>query len=309
MVQIRTLLTLLLLSDDQTLAALVARIVKRPWKLIRHGAVEYETHKMFSEPNVRLVVFDDQAVAENDRSWLLGKIRKHFSGAPLLYIAARHSDGNEKRARTNGAHYYISKPLAPERFGDVLRSFLQAQPSREQPLHLAEDSRIAMSVQEPTRPKHGCSDTGIQRLSDELNREDSRLRSYLLDAALAGLRLTRNPESRELGADTFRIWQQIAPILSRHLDTEDTKLLPWLERQGARSSTVGGRAREYHHQLRTLMGAIANSGADHLTEAQARDAGQAMSGLAVSLDDAIDDEERRLFPMIRKALFASARRG
>ncbi|MGH7779121.1 MAG: hemerythrin domain-containing protein [Candidatus Binataceae bacterium] len=125
---------------------------------------------------------------------------------------------------------------------------------------------------------------------------------------LRGCDLTRNPESRELGTDTFRIWKQIAPILSRHLDAEDTKLLPWLEQQGARASTVGGRARECHHQLRTLMGAIANSGADHLTEAQARDAGQAMSGLAITLDDAIDDEERRLFPMIRKALVANARR-
>ncbi|MGH7779122.1 MAG: hypothetical protein ACREQR_04760 [Candidatus Binataceae bacterium] len=163
--------------------------MERPWKLIRHDAVGYETHKMFSEPNVRLVVFDDSAVAENDRSFLLAKIRKHFSGAPLLYIAASHSDGNEKRARTNGAHYYISKPLATERFSDVLRSFLRAQPSREQAIHLAEDHRIAMNVQEPTSPKHGCSDTGIQRLWDELNREDSQLRSYLLDAALAGLRL------------------------------------------------------------------------------------------------------------------------
>lgn len=155
----------------------------------------------------------------------------------------------------------------------------------------------------------GRVDAGIQRLSYELNREDSQLRSYLLDAALAGLRLTRDPESRELRTDALRIWGKIEPILSHHLDAEDAEVLPWLEQQGARSSFVGEKVREFHHHLRTLTGAIAKSGVDYLTEAEARDAGVAMSGLAVSLDDAIDDEERRLFPTIRKALFASRNRG
>ena len=39
-----------------------------------------------------------------------------------------------------------------------------------------------------------------------------------------------------------------------------------------------------------------------------RDAGRALSGLAVNLDDAIDDEERRLFPTIQQALFGIGRR-
>ncbi|MGC1678476.1 MAG: hemerythrin domain-containing protein [Candidatus Binataceae bacterium] len=152
-------------------------------------------------------------------------------------------------------------------------------------------------------------DAGIQRLSDELNREDSQLRSFLLDAALAGLRLTRDPESRELRTDALRIWGKIEPILSHHLDAEDAEVLPWLEQQVGRSSFVGEKVREFHRQLRTLIGAISNSGVDYLTVVEARDVGGAMSGLAVSLDDAIDDEERRLFPTIQKALFASRNRG
>jgi response regulator of citrate/malate metabolism len=119
--------TLLLLSDDQALANLVLGIVKRPWKLVRRGADRHMSHKMFAQPNVRLVILDDQAVEENDRSRLLAQIRKHFTGNSLLYVAGSHSDGNEKRARTNGAHYYVSKPLSLERFGHVLQSFLQAQ--------------------------------------------------------------------------------------------------------------------------------------------------------------------------------------
>jgi hypothetical protein len=149
---------------------------------------------------------------------------------------------------------------------------------------------------------------GIRRLSEELNREDSQLRSCLLDAALAGLRLTRNPESRELRRDATRIWAAIEPILSHHLEAEDSELLPWLDRRSRLSPEVGRKIRECHDKLRTLIGALAETGADHLTEAQARAAGRALSGLAVYLDDAIDDEERRLFPTIQKALFRIGRR-
>ena len=50
----------------------------------------------------------------------------------------RQSDGNEKRARINGAHYYASKPLSLERFGYVLRSFLQ--------LHILKGATLMKSI-------------------------------------------------------------------------------------------------------------------------------------------------------------------
>ncbi len=119
--------TLLLLSDDEALSELVRGIAKGPWKLVRQAADGHMSREVFAQPNVRLVVLDDQAVEENDRGWLLAQIRKHFSGNSLLYIAGSQSDANEKRARTNGAHYYISKPLSFERLRYVLQSFLQVQ--------------------------------------------------------------------------------------------------------------------------------------------------------------------------------------
>jgi len=81
----------------------------------------------FAQPNVRLVILDDQAVEENDRSWLLTRIHKRLPGVSLLYITGDQSDTNEKRARANGAHYYVSRPLSFERFGYVLQSFLRAK--------------------------------------------------------------------------------------------------------------------------------------------------------------------------------------
>ena len=82
-------------------------------------------------PNVRLVIVDDQAIEEYDLVNLLAEIRKQFSGAPMLYVADRQSDDNERRARSNGAHYYISKPVPPERFTQVLTSFLRAEQTKD----------------------------------------------------------------------------------------------------------------------------------------------------------------------------------
>ncbi len=119
--------TLLLLSDDEALAELVFGVVKPPWRLIHQDSGGTRMNDgTFAEPNVRLVILDDQAVEENDRSWLLTRIHKRLPGVSLLYIAGNQSDTNEKRARANGAHYYVSRPLSFERFGYVLQSFLRA---------------------------------------------------------------------------------------------------------------------------------------------------------------------------------------
>jgi DNA-binding response OmpR family regulator len=118
---------LLLLSDDEALTALVRGVVRRPWRVARHGADKFMTREVLALPNVRLAILDDQAVEENDRGCLLEQIRKRFPGNSLLYVAGSHSDGNEIRARSNGAHYYVSRPISPERFGQVLQSFLKAQ--------------------------------------------------------------------------------------------------------------------------------------------------------------------------------------
>jgi DNA-binding response OmpR family regulator len=294
--------TVLLLSYDEALAKVVQGIVKPPWKLVRHGTDKYVSREVFALPNVRLVIFDDQAVEENDRGWMLAQIRKHFSGISLLYVAAGQSDANEKRARTNGAHYYVSKPLSVERFGHVLESFLHAQQFDGRDAQAAA-AKPGINAEDASAADETRIDAGIRRLSEELNREDSQLRSGLLDAALAGLRLERNPESRELRRDAARIWAAIEPVLSHHLNAEDSQVLPWLVQQGHLSPEAVRKVRDCHDRLRTLIGAIVKTGANGLSEEQVRNAGRALTGLAVNLDDAIDDETRRLFPTIQKALY------
>lgn len=299
--------TLLLLSGDHALSALVREMAEPPWKLVHHGLEELKTSQVFAQPNVRLLVLDDQAAAENDRGWLLGQIRQRFPGTSLLYIAESPNDDSERRARTNGAQYYVARPLAAERFGQVLRSFLQAEQIKGLNPGSAKEERTVIDGKGPTAKASERIEAGMRRLSVELNREDSQLRTSLLDAALAGLRLSRNPESRNLRRDAAKIWTVMEPLLSHHLVSEDRQLLPWLDQQGGISIEVARRLRDCHYELRALMDRIVNSGADHLTDEEARDAGRALSGLAVCLDDAIDDEKRKLIPAIQRALHATVR--
>lgn len=153
------------------------------------------------------------------------------------------------------------------------------------------------------------SRAGIRRLSEELNREDSELRSHLLDAAIAGLRLARNPESAALKHDVAQIWEVMGPILTHHLEAEDSQLLPWLDRSHRVSCETVEKIRRSHDRLRALIGAISRADTARLAAAQAREVGQALVTLTMTLDDAIDDEERRLLPAIRKALYAASHTG
>ena len=120
-------LVLLLLSNDEALANLLRGIVKQPGISVCRASGSELNRKIFSLPNVSLVILDDPVVEEADRSWLLTQIRKQFSGAALIYVAGSHSEKVEKLARTNGAQYYVSKPLEFDRFAQVVQSFLLAQ--------------------------------------------------------------------------------------------------------------------------------------------------------------------------------------
>jgi hypothetical protein len=83
---------LLLLSDDMELRNLVLEIVKAPWEIVCNRT---NGHRVFAQPNVRLIILDDQAVEEPDRSWLLSQVRKEIPGRPLLYVAGDYSEENE----------------------------------------------------------------------------------------------------------------------------------------------------------------------------------------------------------------------
>lgn len=118
---------LLLLSGDQSLLALMHKTVEPPWTMRVSNAGTHDGLELFAMPGVRVVIFDEQTVEESERGRLLSQIRKQIPTASLLYIASAQSEANERRARTSGAHYYVSKPLSYDNFGYVLQSFLKSR--------------------------------------------------------------------------------------------------------------------------------------------------------------------------------------
>jgi DNA-binding NarL/FixJ family response regulator len=116
--------TLLLLSSDQAIIEMATEAAKAGWRLTAHKET-HALHDLFAEPRIGVVVLDDEAIEEAERGRLLAQIRRRLPTASLLYVAGNHDERNEKRARTGGAHYYVSKPLVKERFAHVLQSFLR----------------------------------------------------------------------------------------------------------------------------------------------------------------------------------------
>lgn len=115
---------LLLVSIDDSFAELVGRIAAPGWLVDRHHNPSSGARAL-SRNDVRLVVFDDQAIAESERGWLLAQVRKHKPGVPLLYIASDHDHETEKIARRGGASYYTSKPIHDQHWTNVLISFMR----------------------------------------------------------------------------------------------------------------------------------------------------------------------------------------
>ncbi len=119
-------------SADQALVSLAQQAVTSGWKveLCRNAGTGRE---VLSQPNIRLVIVDDESVPEEARGWLLDWIRRFVPRALLIYIAGSHSPDDEKRARGYAAQYYTAKPLDTDRTLRVLQSFVR----------VAEESRLS----------------------------------------------------------------------------------------------------------------------------------------------------------------------
>ncbi|HJU12263.1 MAG TPA: hypothetical protein VJ728_15370 [Candidatus Binataceae bacterium] len=112
-----------LLSNDDQLARTVSLAIELPWRLERH-CYTGELLDFLQLMGVRLVIIDDAAISERDRGWLLAQVRRNFDDATLLYVAGNHSVENERRARSNGAHYYTAKPIQSDELTGVLKGFM-----------------------------------------------------------------------------------------------------------------------------------------------------------------------------------------
>lgn len=141
-----------------------------------------------------------------------------------------------------------------------------------------------------------------------LEAEDSQMRTHLLDAAVAGAILARDPADRSLRREAAREWKSLAATLLHHVTTEEavTSLKVGLKRQLPRPLVK--EVRERLGRLRALTLTVEGVDFEHADDAQVRRGARALCAIAVDLDDLIDSDERHLFPLMQRALFGHPER-
>jgi DNA-binding NtrC family response regulator len=106
---------LALLSHDDQLTQTIEGVAHSEWSVIKPKIAEISN--LVREPNVRLVIFDDQSVPTADRGHALSEIQRYASKASIIYVAGNHDHESERQARGRGVLFYTAKPLIP---GDVI---------------------------------------------------------------------------------------------------------------------------------------------------------------------------------------------
>jgi hypothetical protein len=153
----------------------------------------------------------------------------------------------------------------------------------------------------------GSDRTDLKSLLTRLAREDLKLKLPLVDAALTGATLALKPSNHELRVHAAQIWASIKATLEQHLRSENEKLLKWAESRSEFSHALLERTNREHAKINELLSEINAIPFENSTDENVAKAAHDLCALAVNLDDMIAGEERDLFPMVRRALFAGVK--
>jgi len=139
-----------------------------------------------------------------------------------------------------------------------------------------------------------------------LSNEDSKLGERMLNAAVAGAVVARQPADLILRAEAAEAWNSIRPVIARHLTCEEDIVLPWAKSLKDFPADLILRACEQRQRLCNLGRIVDAVSFITGTDEEVTKAGTALTAFAVCLDDLVDCEERDLFPMIQRALFGES---
>jgi hypothetical protein len=156
------------------------------------------------------------------------------------------------------------------------------------------------------RPRGEAATERVEAALARLTNEDSKLGKRLLDAAVAGAVVARQPRDAILRAEAAEAWNSIRTVIAHHLSSEESVVLPWAKLRENFPPDLIIRAHEQHLRLRHLAETIDATSFITGADEEVVKAGTALTAFAVCLDDLIDGEERDLFPMIQRSLFAEA---
>lgn len=155
--------------------------------------------------------------------------------------------------------------------------------------------------------KHSSSNNGtaqarVEEVLASLSSEDSELSKRLLDAAVAGAVVARQPADANLRAEATQAWNSIRPLIVNHLASQQEIILPWARMRPDFPLDLILRAHEQHLRLRHLAETVDAVSFLAGSDEEVVKAGAALTAFAVCLDDLIDGESRDLFPMIQRSL-------
>ena len=114
---------LAMISGDEQLAETIGIAAAVGWTVARLKVADVPS--LIREPNVRLVIFDDDSVSASDRGRTLSEIRHCAPNAPIIYVASEHDHESEKLARARGVLFYTAKPLVQNYVDLLLQRQLQ----------------------------------------------------------------------------------------------------------------------------------------------------------------------------------------
>jgi hypothetical protein len=119
----------LVFSRDPEVVDLVRRSCPRAWCVEVCETWGTVLAAMPKRQSVRIVLFDDEAVGEDERRARIEEIHVRFSEAFVIYVAGTHTQATERSARMGGVVCYTSKPLDAERLHLLLGSLCQTKPA------------------------------------------------------------------------------------------------------------------------------------------------------------------------------------
>ena len=153
-------------------------------------------------------------------------------------------------------------------------------------------------------PAECAAAASIEDALARLSNEDSKLGESMLNAAVAGAVVARQPADTILRAEAAEAWNSLGLVIVPHLASEEEIVLPWARMREDFPADLIMRTQEQHLRLRHLAATVDAASFITGTDEEVVKASSALTAFAAFLDDLIDAEERGLFPMIRRTLRA-----
>src|SRR5258708_28317295 len=165
---------------------------------------------------------------------------------------------------------------------------------------------MAVKKETPFQLDQNVATAQIEAALARLSNEDSKLGERLINAAVAGAVVARQPADTILRAEAAEAWNSIKTVITHHISSEEEIVVPWINSQLNLPPDLILRTCEQHIRLRELARVVDAASFIMGSDEEVTKAGTALTAFAVCLDDLIDGEERDLFPMIQRCLLGGA---